>query len=392
MNMDSKIIYLDNSATTPLCDSARRAVNEAMDCFGNPSSLHNAGYEAHKMLDAARKRVAMAMGLRSYKSEQIIFTSCGSEASSLAIFGSVFAKARKVGNRILTTDCEHPAVEMAMRRLEAHGFEVVRIPTKGGVLDLDALKNALDKPVQLASFMMVNNETGSRFDVEGAFALVKEKYPDAITHSDAVQGLLKESFNISTLGADMVSVSGHKIHGPKGVGALYVSPDVIKKRALVPFLVGGGQESGLRSGTENMMGICAFGAAAEEGASTLVADLEKMRSLRDYAADRLAAIGLKINTPVGAHAPHILSVTLPNIKSETMLHFLSSSGICVSSGSACSSHSKTQSSSLLAFGLTPSEADCTIRVSFSRYNERADVDALVSALERGLMVLVRIKR
>ena len=390
--MNTKTIYLDNSATTPLCDSARRAVGEAMECFGNPSSLHGVGYEAHKMLDAARKSVAAAMGLRAYKNEQIIFTSCGSEASSLAIFGSVFAKERKVGNRILTTDCEHPAVEMAMRRLEAHGFEVVRIPTKGGVLDLDALVSALDKPIQLASFMMVNNETGARFEIERAFAMVKEKYPDAITHSDAVQGFLKESFNITSLGADMVSVSAYKIHGPKGVGALYVSPDIIKKRALVPFLVGGGQESGLRSGTENMIGICAFGAAAEEGISTRIADLEKMRTLRDYAADRLSALGLKINLPRGARAPHILSVTLPNIKSETMLHFLSSSGICVSSGSACSSHSKTQSSSLLAFGLTPAEADSTVRISFSRYNEKEDVDALVATLERGLMMLVRIKR
>ena len=390
--MDNKTIYLDNSATTPLCQSSRLAVNTAMDCYGNPSSLHGAGYEAHKLLDEARKKVAYAMGLRSYKNEQIIFTSCGSEASSLAIFGSVFAKERKVGNRILTTDCEHPAVEMAMQRLEAHGFEIVRIPTRGGVLDLGALENSLDKPVQLASFMMVNNETGARFDIERAFTIVKEKYPDAITHTDAVQGFLKESFNISSLGADMVSVSGHKIHAPKGVGALYVSPEIIKKRALVPFLVGGGQESGFRSGTENMMGICALGAAAEEGISTLTEDVRKMSDLRDYASDKLSTLGLKVNIPNGARAPHILSVTLPNIKSETMLHFLSSCGICVSSGSACSSHSKTHSSSLLAFGLTPAEADSTIRISFSRYNEKQDADALVSAIERGLMMLVRIKR
>lgn len=367
-------------------------MNVAMDCYGNPSSLHTVGYEAHKLLDAARKSVALAMGLRSYKNEQVIFTSCGSEASSLAIFGSVFAKERKVGNRILTTDCEHPAVEMVMKRLEAHGFEVVRLPTRGGVLDLDALKNALDKPIQLASFMMVNNETGARFEVEKAFALVKEKYPEATTHCDAVQGFLKESFNISQLGADMVSVSAHKIHGPKGVGALYVSTDVLKKRNLVPFLVGGGQESGWRSGTENMIGICGFGAAAEEGIATLDADIQKMRSLRDLAAEKLSAIGLKINQPQGKYAPHVLSVTLPNIKSETMLHFLSSSGICISSGSACSSHSKAPSSSLLAFGLAPNEADSTVRVSFSRFNTEEDVDALVSAVERGLMMLVRIKR
>ncbi|MBE6693432.1 MAG: cysteine desulfurase [Ruminococcaceae bacterium] len=390
--MNENRVYLDNSATTPLCEGARHAMTEAMECFGNPSSLHSAGYEAHKLLDGARKSVAASMGLRSYKNEQIVFTSCGSEASSLAIFGSVFAKERKVGNRILTTDCEHPAVEMAMRRLEAHGFEVVRIPTRGGALDLDALENALDKPIQLASFMMVNNETGARFEVEKAFALVKEKYPDATTHCDAVQGFLKESFNISQLGADMVSVSAHKIHGPKGVGALYVSPDVIKKRNLVPFLVGGGQESGLRSGTENMIGVCGFGAAAEEGIATLASDLEHMRTLRDAAAQKLSDMGLKINLPQGKRAPHILSVTLPNIKSETMLHFLSSVGVCVSSGSACSSHSKTQSSSLLAFGLTPAEADSTIRISFSRFNTAEDVDTLVAAVERGLMMLVRIKR
>lgn len=386
------MIYLDNSATTALTDGVKAAMTRAMDCFGNPSSLHTAGYEAHKMLDEARKNVALAMGLRSFKNEQIVFTSCGSEASSLAILGSVFAKERKVGNRILTTDCEHPAVEMIMKRLESHGFEVVRIPTRGGVLDFDTLKNALDKPIQLASFMLVNNETGARFEVERAFAMVKEKYPDATTHCDAVQGFFKENVSLSRLGADMVSVSAHKIHGPKGVGALYVCADVIKRRNLVPFLVGGGQESGLRSGTENMIGICGFGEAVKEGMLTLDADIAKMRALRDLAAEKLSSLGLRINQPSGKYAPHVLSVTLPNIKSETMLHFLSSSGICISSGSACSSHSKSQSSSLLAFGLSPKEADSTVRISFSRYNTEEDVNALAVAIERGLMMLVRIKR
>jgi cysteine desulfurase len=167
---------------------------------------------------------------------------------------------------------------------------------------------------------------------------------------------------------------------------------VLKKRNLVPFLVGGGQESGLRSGTENMIGICGFGAAAEEGTSTLDADVKKILGLRELAAEKLSAIGLKINQPQGKYAPHVLSVTLPNIKSETMLHFLSSSGICISSGSACSSHSKSQSSSLLAFGLSPKEADSTVRISFSRYNTEDDVNALATAIERGLMMLVRIKR
>ena len=390
-NENKKTVYFDNSATTSLSQPAREAMTRAMDFYGNPSSLHTVGYEAHKLLENARGQVAAAFGAKNAKREQIIFTSSGTEASALAIFGSIMAKSRRVGNRILTTDCEHPSVEMAMKRLETQGFEICRIPTREGVLDLDFLETKLDSPIQLATFMMVNNETGARFEVEKAFSMVKERYPDAVTHCDAVQGFLKERFTPTTLGADLITVSAHKIHGPKGCGALYVSSDILKARKLTAYLVGGGQESGFRSGTENMIGICGFGAAAAEGASSLDYDVARMRELRAYAIE-LIGNDVKVNEPKGGIAPHILSITLPNIKSETMLHYLSAHGMCVSSGSACSSHAKTPSASLTAFGLDPKEADSTLRISFCKDNTREEVEAFAEKLKSGISTLVRIKR
>ena len=272
------------------------------------------------------------------------------------------------------------------------GFETVRIPTRGGVLDMAALDRALEKPVFLASFMLVNNEVGSYFDVKEAFSMIKAAYPDAICHCDAVQGFLKVKFTPASIGADLVSISGHKIHALKGIGALWVSDAMIRAKKIVPIIVGGGQESGYRSGTENTVGIAALAAAAKEGSDSFSADAEKMRGLREYA---ISLIGekcpeIKLNLPRRA-APHVLSLTLPSIKSETMLHYLSAKGICVSSGSACSSHSQKTSATLLAFGLDPKAADCTLRVSLCRYNEKEDIEALAAALQSGLAELIRIK-
>lgn len=383
-------IYLDNSATTMLSDAAKQKALEAMEKYGNPSSLHLIGLEAERLISEARRNILTALGAKN--KGVLVFTSCGTEATSLALFGTAFAKERREANRILTTDSEHPSVSVAMERLEKSGFEVIRIPTRRGVLDMAALEAALDKKIFLASFMMVNNETGAHYDVARAFSMIKAKYPSAITHCDAIQGFLKIPFTPERIGADLVSISGHKVHAPKGVGALYISNDMIKQKKIVPFLVGGGQESGWRSGTENVIGIAAFGGAVADIYPRLSATIAHISSLREYALEKLSALNVTLNIPEEKAAPHVINVTLPHIKSETMLHYLSAKGIFVSSGSACSSHSSAPSSALIAFGLDAHSADCSLRISLSEYNTKEDIDALTDALGDGISTLVKMKR
>ena len=386
-------IYFDNSATTALSDAARRKMNEAMDLFGNPSSLHAAGVAANRLLNEARESLLSSLGVRPSEGASLVFTSCGSEATNLALFGTTHAKSRRIATRIVTTDSEHPSVESCMQRLETEGFEIVRVPTRNGIPDEATLDRVLDKNVFLVSVMMVNNETGAKYDVGKIFRLAKARNPDVITHTDAVQGFLKCKFTPSQISADLVTLSGHKIHAPKGVGALYINKRLITRRAIVPWLLGGGQESGLRSGTENMIGICGFGAAARDGAEHLTENLAKLSELSGYCKDRLSLIGeIRLNCPAGERAPHILNLTLPGIRSETMLHYLSREGICVSAGSACSSHDSHPSASLLAFGLSPKEAECSIRVSFCESNTKEEIDRFIAVLTEGLRTLVRVKK
>ncbi len=386
-------IYFDNSATTPLCEAAKMRMCEVMAHYGNPSSLHALGESAHSILERARREVAASLGLRGrIEAGQLTFTSCGTEADNLAIFGTAYAKPRRRGGRIITTDSEHAGVENAMRALEADGFEVVRISTRGGVLDMKQFEESLMGRVFLVSMMAVNNETGAAYDVGTAFAMAKAKDVNIVTHTDAVQAYLKGRFSPQTLRADLVTVSAHKIHGPKGVGALYASTDALKRRDFIPCLRGGGQEQGFRSGTENMIGIAGFGAAASDGQATLAVDVAHMSELRRYAIECLSALSVCLNLPTAGAAPHIVNLTLPDIKSETMLHALSARGIYVSNGSACSSHAKTHSSSLIAFGLTSEEADCSIRISFGKQNTKEQIDVLVNALSEEIARLVRIHR
>ncbi|MBO5305740.1 MAG: cysteine desulfurase [Clostridia bacterium] len=387
-----KAIYFDNSATTPLCESAIHAMTEAMQVYGNPSSLHSMGHEAQKMVDSARESIGSALGVRMMKPGELIFTASGTEANNLALFGVAYAKSRRAANKIITTDSEHPSVEKSLEALEADGFEVVRIGTRGGVLNFEQLEAALDDKVLLVTMMMVNNETGAAYDLARVFSAVKQKCPSAVTHCDAVQGFLKLRFSPMVLGADLVSISSHKIHGPKGVGALYVNREILKQKKLVPRIFGGGQEFGFRSGTENVIGIAGFGAAVKETGRGIDGKIEKMASLREYALLKLSALDVTLNVPLGTCAPHIINFTLPRIKSETMLHYLSGEGIYVSSGSACSSHSHAPSSTLLAFGLSPRDAENSIRVSLSEYNTEEEVDKFVESLKNGLNVLVRVRK
>ena len=384
------MIYFDNSATTSLSEAAMKKMTEAMDIYGNPSSTHKAGIEARKVIDEAREKVAMALGAGRVNPENLIFTSCGSESNNTAILGVAYAKENRRANKIITTDSEHPSVENIMKKLEKDGFNVVRISTKNGKLNEEEFLSAIDDKTLLISVMLVNNETGAVYDIKKLFNMAKRKNPDIVTHCDAVQGFLKVAFTPKSLGADLVSISAHKIHGPKGVGALYISPEIIKAKKIVPYIIGGGQESGYRSGTENIIGIAGFGAAAEEGRANFAANVQKMTALRNICEKSVTEAGARINSPIGERAPHVLSVILPNIKSETMLNYLSGNGICISAGSACSSHAKNMSSTLLGFGLTPKEADCTVRISFSEYNTEQDAEEFATVFKQGIDSLVKI--
>lgn len=386
------MIYLDNSATTEISAVAKRAMVDAIEVYGNPSSRHAMGLEARRLIDRARGQVGYALGLSNPNPENLIFTSCGSEANDTAILGCLYSKEKRRQNKVITTDSEHPSVENVMQRLEKDGFEVVRLKTRGGVIDEAEFDKALDGNVAMVSLMLVNNETGAAYDVKKLFGIVKRRCPEAVTHCDAVQGFMKVPFTVKSLGADMISVSAHKIHGPKGVGALYISPEIIKMKKIVPYIIGGGQEGGYRSGTENIVGIVGFGAAAEQARADFAANVAKIAALRDLCQGKAAEAGARPNIPVGGRAPHVLSLTLPSIKSETMLNFLSAKGFCVSAGSACSSHSKHISSSLVGFGLSEADADSTIRVSFSEYNTDEQINGFCDALREGIDSLVRIKR
>lgn len=384
-------IYLDNSATTALSPTAHEKMIAAMDAYGNPSSYHRLGREAAAMLTEAREAIARSLGIRRLSPGELVFTSCGSEANTLALMGVAHAKTRRTANRIVTTDSEHPAVENVMQALEREGFEVVRISTKGGALDVEQVDKALHDRVFMVSMMMVNNETGALYDLKKVFSLARTRSPGVVTHTDAVQGYLKCRFTPASLGADLVTISAHKVHGPKGVGALYINPALLKTKQITPWLLGGGQESGLRSGTENMPGIAAFGAAVDALYPRLDEHVAHMCALRERLVAGLIDLGIGVKQPSGECAPHIVNLTLPNIKSEVMLHFLDARGICVSAGSACSTRSRHISSALLAFGATEREADCSLRVSLCHNNTEADIDALLAALAEGLGSLIRIR-
>lgn len=387
-----KDIYLDNSATTAICEESKRAMLEAMEVYGNPSSLHSKGFEASRLVNEARNKILTSLFVRNGKPENLLFTASGTESDNLAILGLAYAKTRRA-NRIITTDSEHSAVENTLKELEKDGFEVVRISTKNGVINLDEFKSAVNNNTLLVTLMHVNNETGALYNVKECFKIAKEINPDVVTHTDAVQSYMKVKVSPLDLKADLITVSSHKIHGPKGIGALYVSPELIKKKQLKPIIYGGGQEYGFRSGTENVLGIVGFGAAAERGFKNLGSDVSKMRELRAYAIELLASLDVKLNIPANECAPHVINITLPSIKSETMLHHLSSKGIYVSSGSACSSNSATKkiSRALRGFGLSDFEADCSMRVSLSPFNSKEDIDCLIENLKEGIENLVRIK-
>ena len=386
------IHYLDNSATTPLCDAAKSKMISVAETYGNPSSLHEMGVKAQAELEHARKVLLSAFlptGMRG-TDDQIVFTSGGTEANNIAIIGTATAKPRNSGKKIIVGETEHSSVYFSAEHLKSLGYNVVYIPSPHGVWDMEKYLSELTPDTVLVSAMLVNNETGAVNDISEISRAAHKINPDVTVHCDAVQGFMRLKSKLFA-DADIVSVSAHKIGAPKGVGALYVSPQTLKKRAVSPINFGGGQEHGLRSGTENVIGIAAFGAAVEYFKTNFGTISAGFADLHSYALEKfgeLGEYGVRINVPESASvADHIISVTVKGIRSETLLHFLSSEGVYVSSGSACSSHSKSKSRTLKSFGLSDDEADSTIRISFGIQNERADIDAAKEAVLKGVRSL-----
>lgn len=376
-------IYLDNSATTRVCEKSAEKVLELMtQCYGNPSSLHKKGLEAQREVAHARQAVAVSLGAQP---REIIFTSGGTEANNLAVLGGA-AAGRRRGKRIVTTAIEHPSVLEPMRQLEKEGFEVVFLtPDADGRVPEEAVLKAVTGDTILISVMAVNNELGSIQPIEVLKKAVKRAGAPALVHVDGVQAYGKLPLRPEKLGIDLLTVSGHKIHGPKGVGVLYVS----KNARILPRTFGGGQERELRPGTEAAPLIAGLGAAVEELPDWRQA-YSRMEKLRDYTLQKLSGLeGVEVNSPVEG-LPYLLNFSALGIRSETMLHFLAQRGIYVSSGSACAKGK--QSHVLKAAGLPDSRISSAIRVSFSRENTERDADALAEGVREGLACLARARR
>ena len=375
------MIYLDNSATTKPCAEAVAAMTQALtETWGNPSALYGFGLESARNLRIARHQVAAAMGAEP---DRVFFTSGGTEADNWAFFGTV-KKLGKRGKHIITTAIEHDAILNCAKELEAQSYEVTYLqPDSLGRLILEDLKAALRKDTILVSIMMVNNEVGSVMPISAMAKLTHKVCPEAIFHTDAVQGFLKVPFSAKTLGADLISVSSHKIHGPKGAGALYLSP---RLKSFPPLILGGGQENGLRSGTEAMPTILGFAAAAAAGAATWKEDTRREQELLAAFVEQVSSLeGVRIN---GAHeAPHILSLSIPGLPTQNSINLLQDAGICVSAGSACAKGHRSHV--LTAMHLPPEVMDGSFRISLSRYSTQQDLDALLSVIRGTLLPRVR---
>lgn len=337
--------------------------------YGNPSSLHGMGAKAEGYIKEAKQKIAKTLKAAE---KEIVFTSGGTESNNLAVFGGVKAN-RRAGNHIVTTAVEHASVRQPMQRLEELGYRVTYLPVDSfGAIRLDALKEALDEETILVSIMHVNNEIGTIEPIEAASDLIRQMAPGCLFHVDAVQSYGKIPVCPKRLGVDLLSVSGHKIHGPKGVGFLYCRD----KAKLSPIWYGGGQQKGMRPGTENVPAIAALGEAALECTQNLAQDAEAMYGLRDYFIQEALKIpGVTVNGGKdGQAAPHIVSVSVEGVKSEVLLHSLEEAGVYVSAGSACSSNKPSVSKTLTAIGLKHALLDATVRFSFCAQTTREEVE------------------
>ena len=366
-----KIVYLDNSATTAPCEKAIQNINVALtENWANPSSLYDLGFRAQLLVDGTRKAVAALLKCRE---DEVYFTGSGTESNNTALLGAAESR-KKRGKRIVTTAIEHPAVLETIKKLQADGFEVIFLkPQANGVVSADDLRSAINQNTILVSIMLVNNETGAIQPVKEAASIIKSVGAPALLHCDGVQAFGKMPINLNDLGVDLFSASGHKIHGPKGVGVLYVKKGVTIK----PLLIGGGQEKNMRSGTESVPLIYGLKGAIDNLGNTNE-NLKKQKELWSYAKETLLDTGfVKVNSSDDV-LPYVLNISVEGYRSETLLHFLEAQGVYVSSGSACA---KGEGSYVLnEMGFDRKRIDSALRISFSRYNTKEDVEALKSAI------------
>jgi len=377
--------YLDNAATTRVCDEAAQAALKIMtENYGNPSSTHKMGRDARDVLDSSRAAIAGALGARP---EEIFFTSCGSESDNWAILSGA-EKNRRLGKHIISSMAEHSAVIKSLDLLEKQGYEVTRLsPEKDGSISAEAVVGALREDTILISLMLVNNETGGITDIGAISGALKAAGSQALLHTDAVQGFLKVPFTAKTLGADMISVSGHKIHAPKGVAALYIRNGI--KMNLPPFIVGGSQEFGRRAGTEALPQIAAFAAAADTGTRLFEESIRHILEMKELAVRRLTAEndGLLV---LSGGAPQILSISLPGYKSQVLMNFLEARGVFVSMSSACKKGGRSYV--LEAIGHPSRIIDGALRISFSRFTTGEEIDALCDGIRDARESLISVYR
>lgn len=373
--------YLDNAATTQLSQASKQAMIQAFDCFGNPSSLHSLGTKSAVLLEESRGTVADALAVAK---DEVYFTSGGTESDNIAIFGAANALKRR-GNRIVTTSVEHPAVLNSMIQLQKQGFEVIFLnPDKTGAVPIEKFERAINTDTILVSVMHMNNETGAVMPINQIKSLIKKVDSPALFHCDYTQGFLKYTLDARKNGIDLMTVSSHKIHGPKGIGALYIRKGV----RILPQNYGGGQEKGIRSGTQPMILITGFAAAVKDIGDISV-NAANAKSVKDYIINKLSSNSdVVINSP-RTSSDFILNLSVMGIKSETMLHFLEQRGVYISSGSACA---KGKASHVLkAMGFDNRRIDSAIRISLSRFTTTDDADMLVEGIEKARDTIIRFK-
>lgn len=381
-------VYLDNSATTKCLPEVAALMTRIMcDEYGNPSSLHKKGVESEKYVRYAKEVIAKCMKVQE---KEILFTSGGTESDNIALIGGAYANYR-AGRHIITTRIEHPAVLQTCAYLEEQGFAVTYLPVNAkGVVSLADLERAMTKNTILVSIMHTNNEVGAVQPIEQAGELIKRMNPNTLFHVDAVQGFGKCRIYPKRMHVDLLSVSAHKIHGPKGVGFLYIN----EKAKVRPIIFGGGQQKGMRSGTENVPGIAGMAKAIEEIFTDFDEKMEYLYSIKERFVKGVSALeGIRLNGPVGRDgAPHVVSVSIQGVRSEVMLHALEDKGIYVSAGSACSSNKPSVSATLKAIGVEKQYLDATLRFSFSLYTTEAEIDYTVKCLSGLLPVLRKYTR
>ncbi|MDE6911600.1 MAG: cysteine desulfurase [Lachnospiraceae bacterium] len=381
-------VYLDNSATTRCLPEVAALMTHIMcEEYGNPSSLHKKGVESEKYVRHAKEVIAKCLKVQE---KEILFTSGGTESDNIALIGGAYANYR-AGRHIITTRIEHPAVLQTCAYLEEQGFEVTYLPVNAkGVISLADLEKAMTRNTILVSIMHTNNEVGSVQPVEQAGELIKRMNPNTLFHVDAVQGFGKFKIYPKRMNIDLLSVSAHKIHGPKGVGFLYIN----EKAKVRPIIYGGGQQKGMRSGTENVPGIAGMARAVEEIFVDFDAKINYLYGLKERFIKGVRTIdGIRINGPEGRDgAPHVVSVSIQGVRSEVMLHALGDKGIYVSAGSACSSNKPSVSATLKAIGVDKQFLDATLRFSFSLYTSEAEIDYTVKCLGELVPMLRRYTR